>query len=103
VTKKCLYLAFQGNPTAMRLCMERLMPARRYRTLEFKMPPVKTIADVAAASESVVNGLARGRLSLAEGQAFSAMLEGRRHTIEAQEQDQRIRALEVGYLDECTH
>ena len=51
----------------------------------------------------VVNGVARGRLSLAEGQAFSAMLEGRRHTIEAQEQDQRIRALEVGYLDECTH
>lgn len=71
------------------------MPARRYRTLEFKMPPVKTIADVAAASESVVNGVARGRLTPAEGQAFSAMPEGRCHTIEAQEQDQRIRALEV--------
>jgi hypothetical protein len=26
------------------------------------------------------------------------MLEGQRHTIEAQEQDQRIRALEVRYL-----
>jgi len=87
----------------MRLSMERLMPARRYSTLEFKMPPLKTLADVAAASESVVNGVARGRLTPAEGQAFSAMLEGRRHTIEAQEQDQRIRALEVGYLDECTH
>ena len=94
LTKKCLYLAFQGNPTAMRLCMERLTPARRQRMLQFKMPPVKTIADVTAASESVVSGVARGQLTPAEGQAISAMLEGRRHIIETQEQDQRLRALE---------
>jgi len=68
--KKCLVLAYQGNPTAMRLCMERLMPARRQRTLQFKLPPIKTITDVAVASESVVSGVARasshrpkGRLS----------------------------------------
>src|SRR5437879_13128530 len=70
LTKKCLVLAYQGNPTAMRLCMERLMPARRQRTLQFKLPPIKTITDVAVASESVVSGVARasshrpkGRLS----------------------------------------
>src|SRR5712692_455855 len=97
LTKKCLYLAFQGNPTAMRLCMERLMPARRQRTLQFNMPPVKTIADVAAASESVVSGVARGQLTPAEGQAFSAMLEGRRRVIETEELDVRVRALEDRY------
>ena len=94
LTKKCLYLAFQGNPTAMRLCMERLMPARRQRALYFKLPPVKTIAEVAAASELVVSGVARGQLTPAEGQAFSGMLEGRRRMIETEELDQRIRALE---------
>jgi len=94
LTKKCLYLAFQGNPTAMRLCMERLMPARRQRALHFKLPPVKTMAEVAAASELVVSGVARGQLTPAEGQAFSGMLEGRRRMIETEELDQRIRALE---------
>jgi hypothetical protein len=94
LTKKCLVLAFQGNPTAMRLCMERLMPARRQRTLQFKLPSLKTIDNVAAASEAVVNGVARGRLTPAEGQAFSGMLEGRRRTIETEELAQRIRALE---------
>jgi hypothetical protein len=102
LTKKCLYLALQGNPTAMRLCMERLTPARRQRTLQFKLPPVKTIADVAAASESVVNGVAHGRLTPAEGQAFSAMLEGRRRVIETEDQDQRIRALEDRHPEEST-
>jgi hypothetical protein len=100
LTKKCLYLAFQGNPTAMRLCMERLTPARRQRTLQFKMPPVKTIADMAAASETVVNGVARGQLTPAEGQAFSAMLEARRRVIETEELDLRVRALEDRYPNE---
>ncbi len=95
LTKKCLSLAFQGNPTALRLCMERLMPARRQRVLHFKLPPTKTLADVAGASESVLSGVARGDLTPAEGEAFSGMLDGRRRMIETQELDQRIRVLEA--------
>jgi hypothetical protein len=94
LTKKCVYLAFQGNPTAMRLCMERLMPARRHRALHFKLPALKTMVEVSAASELVVSGVARGQLTPAEGQAFSGMLEGRRRMIETEELDQRIRVLE---------
>jgi len=94
LTKKCLLMAHQGNTTAMRLCMERLLPARRHRLLQFKLPPVKTIADVDAASESVVDAVARGQLTPAEGQSFSLMLEGRRRVIETQELEPRIRALE---------
>jgi len=91
---RCVYLAHQGDPTALRLCMERLMPARRQRTVQFKVPPVKTLADVDAASESVVSDVARGRLTPAEGQAISGLLEGRRRVIETQEMEERIRALE---------
>ena len=91
---RCVYLAHQGHPAALRLCMERLMPARRQRTVQFKVPPVKTLADVDAASESVVSDVARGRLTPAEGQAISGLLEGRRRVIETQEMEERIRALE---------
>ncbi len=94
LTKKCVVLAYQGNPTAMRLCMERLMPARRQRAVTLKLPALTTIADVAVASASVVNAVARGQLTPTEGQSLSDMLEGRRRIIETQEQDQRIRALE---------
>src|SRR5260370_19703019 len=93
LTKKCVMLAFQGNPTAMRLCMERLMPARRHRTVQLKMPTVKTLGDVAAASELMVRGVARGQLTPAEGQTISGLLEGRRRVIETQEMEERIRAL----------
>ena len=94
LTKRCLLLAHQGQPTALRLCMERIMPAQRQCTVQFKLPPTKTVADLAAASDSVLSGVARGELTPAEGQAFSGMLEDRRSMIETQELELRIRTLE---------
>ena len=94
LTKRCLSLAYQGNPTALRICMDRLVPAPRQRALQFKIPHTKTIADVSSASESVLSAVACGQLTPAEGDAFSGMLDGRRRMIETQEMDKRVRALE---------
>ena len=97
LTKKCVYMALQGNnPTAMRICMERLMPAQRQRVVQFKLPALKTMGDMAAASETVLKGVARGKLTPGEGQAFSEMLEDRRRGMESEELEGRVRALEKG-------
>jgi hypothetical protein len=96
LTKKCVHMALQGNTIAMRLCMERLLPVRRQRVLEFKLPPTKTMADLSAASETVVRGVSRGVLTPGEGQAFTVMLDGRRRMIETEELDARLRTLEEG-------
>ena len=74
--------------------MERLLPARRQRVLEFKLPAIKTMANLASASETVVRGVTRGLLTPGEGQAFTVMLDGRRRMIETQELEVRLRALE---------
>lgn len=92
---KCVFQALQGDMRALRLCIERLMPARRQRTLHFKLPPVKTLSDVIAASESVLCGVTQGKLTPDEGQVLSGILDGRRRTIESQELDQRLRAVEA--------
>ena len=74
--------------------MERLVPARRQRVLQFKLPAVKTVASLASASETVLRGVTRGLLTPGEGQEFMVMLDGRRRMIEAQELEVRLRALE---------
>ena len=84
LTKKSVQEALRGNPTALRLCIERLIPVRRQPTLRFKLPRTRTVEDVAAASEALVDGVARGQLTPAEGQALTEMLEGRRRVIESQ-------------------
>jgi hypothetical protein len=92
--KKCLFMAMQGNITPLRLCFEQLFPARRQRVLQFKLPAIKTIADLASASQTVVRGVTRGLLTTSEGQAFTVMLDGRRRIIETEELEARLRALE---------
>lgn len=96
LTKKCAHMALHENPTAMKLCMDRLLPALRQRVLQFKLPPTKTLAELAAASEAVFKGVTRGLLTPAEGQALMYMLEGRRRIIETEELEARLRALEEG-------
>ena len=91
--RKSVIMALQGNPTALRVFMDRLIP-RGQPTVRFRLPPTKTIDDVAGASQAVINGVARGQLTPADGQAFCGMLENRRRVIENQDEEPRVRALE---------
>ena len=96
ITRRCALLALKGDPTALRLCMERLIPPRKEHPIIFKLPPVTTVAEVAAAMDAILQGVARGRLTPIEGQLIATIIEGRRKVIETEEHETRIRALESG-------
>jgi hypothetical protein len=96
ITRKCALLALQGDPTALRLCMERLIPPRKEHPVMFKLPLVTTAAEAAAAVDAILQGVARGQLTPVEGQTIAAILEGRRKTMQTEEHEARIRALESG-------
>ena len=40
LTRKAIELAKAGDTTALRLCLERLVPVRKDRTIEFDLPAV---------------------------------------------------------------
>src|SRR5206468_483502 len=75
ITKKCALMALQGDPTGMRLCMERLIAPRRDSPVKFKLPPVNTAADVVKAIGTVLDDVADAELTPAEGQMVTAILE----------------------------
>src|ERR1700738_3380018 len=58
--------AKSGDPAAMRLCMERAVPAGRHRRFAFALPRIRTPEDAEAAIDVVMDGLAEGGLSLPE-------------------------------------
>jgi hypothetical protein len=58
--------AKSGDPAAMRLCMERAVPAGRHRRFAFALPRIRTPEDAEAAIDVVMDGLAEGALSLAD-------------------------------------
>ena len=41
LTRKAVEMALAGDPTAMRLCMERVLPPCRERTVKFSLPPIE--------------------------------------------------------------
>jgi hypothetical protein len=67
IVQRLLELAEKGDPTALRLCLERMMPPLRERPLQFELPPLATPADAVAAIAVITAGLADGSLSAAEG------------------------------------
>ena len=50
LTRKAIEMAKGGDITALRLCPDRIAPARKDRTIAFELPPVSTVADIVMAS-----------------------------------------------------
>jgi hypothetical protein len=46
IIKQCQVLALKGDRTALRLCMERLIPPCEAANSRFRLPPMKTMADL---------------------------------------------------------
>jgi len=74
IVQRLLELAEKGDPTALRLCLERIMPPLRERPLQFELPPLATPADAVAAIAAITAGLADGSLSAAEGAELARMV-----------------------------
>lgn len=83
-----------GDPTAMRLCVERLIPVRRGRPVTFAMPKLKTASDVGDAISAIAAAMSTGELTPDEAGSVAAVVELRRKAIETTELEKRIIALE---------
>jgi hypothetical protein len=66
LSRKAIEMALGGDATALRLCLERVLPARRERSVRFKLPPLKTIRDSGAALAAIIAAVAAGELTPGE-------------------------------------
>lgn len=96
VVQTVIDAALAGDMTACKLVVERLVPVRRDRAIEpgaVKLPVLKP-ENLPAASRTVVNAVAGGRLTPQEGDALGRLLRGHAELIQVQELEQRLTALE---------
>jgi hypothetical protein len=94
LTRKCVEAALGGDMAALRICMDRILPARRERPVNFQIPPLQSAEDAAAAMAAITEAVAGGELTLAEAETASALVERFVRTLEAGEFEKRLRALE---------
>jgi hypothetical protein len=96
LTRKAIERALGGDPVALRLCLERILPARRDRPTPFDLPPLSDAADARDAFAAIVRATAEGELTPCEAVEISKLVEGFVRTLEVTELEARIAALESG-------
>jgi hypothetical protein len=96
LTRKAIEMALAGDVSAMRLCMERLLPPRKDRPVQLTLPQIKTAADAAGAMSAIVDAVGRGEITAAEGREVAGIVETFVKALEAGEFEQRLAALEAG-------
>jgi hypothetical protein len=66
IARKAIELAKDGDIAAIRMCMDRLAPARKDEPVVLDLPPLDTAADTVAASARIVAAVAAGDLTPSE-------------------------------------
>ena len=93
--RKAVEMALAGDTTALRLCLERIMPARKDRPVMFALPKLETAADAVKATAALVEAVASGDITPAEAAELSKLVEGFIRAVEVHDIQVRLERLEA--------
>jgi predicted DNA-binding protein (UPF0251 family) len=94
ITRKCISIALQGDRVALRLCMERISPARQDACIQMNLPRIKKAEDLEKAAEKVTQNVGRGKITPIEGEKVMNILQIRSRLIETGQLENRVEKLE---------
>jgi hypothetical protein len=95
ITRQCIDLAKGGDPTALRLCLSRILPVKRERTIELDLPALEGSQDSLRAINVILNAIGEGQITPSEGASITRLLEAHRTAFEIVELENRLEALEA--------
>ena len=99
LTRKAIELALNGDLGAVRLCLARLIPARRSRGIRFDLPKTSTVEDVVIAYDAVITAMADGEISADEAATVAGVLENKRKAIETVELAEELNAMKSDFAE----
>jgi hypothetical protein len=95
LTRRAVELALAGDPTAMRLCIERILPPCRERAVRFLLPPIESAADIASAMKAVTSAIAAGVITPGEAGRIAAVVDTFVRAIETSDFERRLQIVEA--------
>lgn len=94
ITRRVIEQAMDGNMIAIRLCLERILPLRRDRPMNFAIPELNSAADTSKAIAAIASAVAHGELGVSEAAELSKLVENYVRAIEATDLEKRLLVLE---------
>lgn len=94
ITNKVIELAKDGDTQALRMCLDRLVPPRRDRPVNFELPAIETTADLTRATNAMLQAVAAGELTPSEAADIAKTVDAHVRAIEAVDLHQRLLRIE---------
>ncbi len=94
LTQKLIAAALDGDTSALRLCLDRIVPARKDTPVSFEVPEMRTAADASVALGAVLKAVAAGELTPGEGAQIADLIEKFRRTLETEDLEARLASME---------
>ena len=94
VTRKVIELALAGDITALRLCLERLIPPRKDRPIHLPLPPIENVQQISLAMARVSAAIGEGEITPTEGEVLSNILAANKDVMVTADLERRMDDLE---------
>jgi hypothetical protein len=95
LTRKAIDLAKAGDLQGLRLCLDRIAPAREDRYVPFDLPPLDSADDAAQASAVFVAALSAGDLTPSEASELGKLVGNYVTVLTAADFEKRLRQIEA--------
>jgi hypothetical protein len=94
LTRKAIERALAGDTVALRLCLERILPARKESPIRLALPALTNARDAASAMAAITAAVADGGVTAGEAANLGALVSAFAKALETSELEARIAALE---------
>ena len=94
IAGKLIELAEGGDMRAIRVCMERLMPAIKHQPIAVELPPIENAADSVEAVATIAAAVAAGELTATEAAELAKVVDVYVGALASREFEERLTKLE---------
>ncbi len=94
LTRKAVELALAGDVTALRLCLERLVPPCREAPISLDLPRLQTRADAPRVLSFLLAEAGRGEVTPGEAEKLARLVSEHYKAVQLTEIEERLRRIE---------
>jgi predicted ATPase len=96
ICRKLIEEALTGNMQAIKLVLDRVLPQKRDRIIDVKLPKLQTTDDAVNAMSLIIDSIGSGNITPGEGEALSRVVDAFVKAIQAYDLEKRVGMLEHG-------
>jgi hypothetical protein len=94
IIRKAIEKAKEGDATAIRICLDRILPVRKDRPINFDLPQIGNAADAMKATALLIDGVAHGEITPSEAGELGKLLDSYVRLVETTQLAERVANLE---------